>query len=60
MQEDRIVFDLESIPESERMQLVTIVHEEAKKYFQQPGVQEKYEKWLEQREAKKADTKKDE
>lgn len=57
MRENRIVFDLESIPESERMQLVAIVYEEVKKYFQEPGVQEKYELWLEKREAKKAATK---
>lgn len=57
MREDQIIFDLESIPESERMQLVAIVYEKVKKYFQEPGVQEKYELWLEKREAKKAATK---
>lgn len=57
MRENRIIFDLESIPESERMKLVSIVYEEVKKYFQEPGVQEKYELWLEKREAKKAATK---
>lgn len=53
-------FNLDEIPESGRMQLVAIAYEAAKEYMQQPGIQEKYEKWLEQREAKKSDTKKDE
>ena len=56
MQEDRIVFDLESIPESERMQLVAIAYEAAKEYLQQPGIQEKYERWREQRESKRSAT----
>lgn len=56
MQEDQIVFDLESIPESERMQLVAIAYEAAKEYMQQPGIQEKFELWREQQEAKKSAT----
>lgn len=53
MQEDRIAFDLELIPESERMQLVAIAYEAAKEYMKQPGIQEKYEQWLKQRETKR-------
>lgn len=56
MQEDRIVFDLESIPESKRMQLVAIAYEAAKEYIQQPDIQEKFELWREQREVKKSAT----
>ena len=53
-------FNLDEIPESERMQLVAIAYEAAKEYIQRPGIQAKYEQWLEKRKAKRADTKKDE
>ena len=56
MQENRIVFDLESIPESKRMQLVAIANEAAKEYLQHPRIQEKYERWREQREVKRSAT----
>jgi len=49
-------FNLNKIPESGRIQLVAIVYEAAKEYIQQPGVQEKFEQWREQREAKKSAT----
>ena len=54
MQEDRISINLDSIPESARMQLVATVYEAAKEYIQQPGVREKFERWREQREARKS------
>lgn len=56
MQEDRISVDLDSIPESVRMQLVAAVCEAAKEYIQQPGIREKFERWREQRDAKKSAT----
>lgn len=56
MQDNQIHIDLDSIPESVRMQLVAIAYEAAKEYIQQPGIQEKFERWREQREAKKSAT----
>ncbi len=56
MQDNRIHIDLDSIPESARMQLVALAYEAAKEYIQQPGIQEKFERWREQQEAKKSAT----
>ena len=56
MQDNRIHIDLDSIPESVRMQLVSVAYEAAKEYIQQPGIREKFERWREQREAKKSAT----
>lgn len=56
MQDNRIHIDLDSIPESVRMQLVAAAYEAAKEYIQQPGIQEKFERWWDQREAKKSTT----
>lgn len=53
MHKDRISVDLDSIPESVRMQLVAAVYEAAKEYIQQPGIREKFERWKEQRDTKK-------
>lgn len=60
MQEDRISINLDSIPESARMQLVATVYEAAKEYIQQPGVREKFERWREPREARKSATNEEE
>ena len=56
MQEDLINIELDSIPESVRMQLVAAVYEAAKEYIQQPGIREKFERWKEQRDTKKPAT----
>lgn len=56
MKEKRVSIDLDSIPESARMQLVATVYEAAKEYIQQPGIREKFERWREQRDAKKSAT----
>lgn len=60
MQEDRISVDLDSIPESVKMQLVAAVCEAAKEYIQQPGIREKFERWREQWEDRKPATNEDE
>ena len=46
-------FDLASIPESSQMELIATVHDAVTAYFQQPGVAEKYEAWLQQKKSRK-------
>lgn len=49
---ERVKLDTSQIPESVRMGLLDVIYAETVKYFQQPGVQERFEQWKKEREAK--------
>lgn len=49
--EEKVSVDLNLIPAYVRPYLLSSVADAVKEYFGQPGVQEKYERWLEVRKA---------
>ena len=46
-------FNLEEIPDSSRLVLLSIIHQEATEYLKQPGVADKFEKWKAEREQRR-------
>ncbi|MEG2136576.1 MAG: hypothetical protein RR150_10840, partial [Clostridia bacterium] len=50
---DAITFDVNLVPDQVRDDLAATVLKSVRAYFRQPGTQEKFEKWLAERQAKK-------
>lgn len=48
---ERVKIDTSQIPESVRMTMLDIIYPAVIEYFKQPGVEEKYQEWLREREA---------
>lgn len=47
----QVKIDTSQIPESVRMTMLDIIYPAVIEYFKQPGVEEKYQQWLREREA---------
>lgn len=47
----QVKIDTSQIPESVRMTMLDIIYPAVIEYFKQPGVEEKYQEWLRDREA---------
>ena len=45
-------FQLADVPESHRMVLLSVIHSELDAFYNQPGVEEAFQKWLREREQK--------
>lgn len=46
-------FNLDEIPDSSRLVLLSIIHHEANEYLKQPGIAEKFERWKAEREQRR-------
>lgn len=46
----QVKIDTSQIPESVRMTMLDIIYPAVIEYFKQPGVEEKYQAWLRERE----------
>ena len=54
MPNSTIDIDTSKIPEHIRIELLSIAYDATVAYFQQPGVEEKYQRWLANKKEKKA------
>lgn len=48
----QVKIDTSQIPEAVRMTMLDIIYPAVVEYFKQPGVEEKYQQWLRDREAR--------
>lgn len=51
-----VQIDTAQIPESARMNLLSIIHDATAEYFKQPGVAEAFERWKAEREKQAVQT----
>lgn len=49
-----VTIDTSQIPEHIRLELLSIVHDATAAYFQQPGVEERYQRWKAEKAEKAA------
>lgn len=50
---EKVKIDTSQIPEAVRMTMLDIIYAATVEYFKQPGVEEKFEQWKKEREAKR-------
>lgn len=50
-----VAIDISQIPEHVRLELLSIVYDATAAYFQQPGVEERYQRWKAEKEKKAAE-----
>ena len=50
-----IAIDTGQIPEHVRLELLSIVYDATATYFQQPGVEERYQRWKTEKDKKAAE-----
>lgn len=51
---DTVTIDTSQIPEHVRLELLSIVYDATAAYFQQPGVEERYQRWKAEKDKKAA------
>ena len=49
-----VAIDTSQIPEHVRLELLSIVYDATAAYFQQPGVEERYQRWKAEKDKKAA------
>ena len=49
-----VTIDTSQIPEHIRLELLSIVYDATEAYFQQPGVEERYQRWKAEKDKKAA------
>lgn len=49
-----IAIDTSQIPEHIRLELLSIIYDATAAYFQQPGVEERYQRWKDEKDKKAA------
>lgn len=49
-----VTIDTGQIPEHIRLELLSIVYDATAAYFQQPGVEERYQRWKDEKDKKAA------
>ena len=50
-----VTIDTSQIPEHIRLELLSIVYDATVAYFQQPGVEERYQRWKDEKDKKAAE-----
>ena len=55
MSNSTVHIDTNQIPEHVRLELLSIVYNATAAYFQQPGVEERYQRWKAEKEKKAAE-----
>ena len=50
-----VTIDTSQIPEHIRLELLSIVYDATEAYFQQPGVEERYQRWKAEKDKKAAE-----